>query len=137
MMPREMVPEYWRNKKIYLRPTGTICKKCGAKYFPPRKVCIKCGSREMEEYTLSEKGRVISWTVVRYPTEEFKDYAPYVLGLIELDDGIRLVAQISDVNLEEIRTGMRVRLTIRRAFEESESGIIRYVFKFVPDFTEK
>lgn len=136
-MSREMVPEYWRNRVIYLRPKGTICNDCGARYFPPRKVCLKCGSRNLREYELSEKGRVLSWSVVRYPAEEFKNYAPYILGLIELEDGTRLVAQISDVSADEMRIGMRVRLVIRRAFEESESGIIRYTYKFVPDVFEK
>jgi len=133
-MTHEMVPEYWRNKEMYLRPKGSVCKSCGEKYFPPRKICIKCGSKELELYDLPEKGKVISWTVVRYPSEEFKEYAPYILGLIELDDGVRIVAQIADIKLDEMRTGLRVRRIVRRAFEESDSGIIRYVYKFVPDF---
>jgi len=136
-MSNEMVPEYWRNKKIYLRPTGSQCKKCGAKYFPPRKICLKCGSTEMEDYPLPERGTLISWTVVRYPPQEFNKYAPYILGLVELEDGLRLIAQIVDVNIDEIKSGMKVRRTIRRAYEESESGIIRYVYKFRPDFEEK
>ncbi len=136
-MSREMVPEYWRNREMYLRPMGSVCKDCGSKYFPPRKICLKCGSKNLEKYELSEKGRVLSWTVVRYPSEEFSKYSPYVLGLIELDDGTRLVAQISDVSIDEMHIGMRVKMMIRRAFEEGESGIIRYVYKFVPDIKEK
>jgi len=136
-MTYEMVPEYWRNAKIYLHPTGTMCKKCGARYFPPRKICPKCGSRDLEEYPLPEKGKVLSWTVVRYPPDMFSDFAPYVLGLIELDDGTRIVAQIADVSIDEVKVGMRVRMTIRRAFEEGSSGIIRYIYKFVPDFEGK
>jgi len=131
-MPVEMVPEFWRNARIYMRPIGVLCKKCGARFFPPRKVCLKCGSRELEEYNLPETGKLISWSVVRYPPSEFAYFAPYILGLIELDDGTRIIAQITDAMIEELKPGMRVKMTVRRAFPEEKSGVIRYVYKFRP-----
>ena len=126
------IPDYWRNLPVYLQLKGSVCKKCGAKYFPPRKICPKCGSRELEVYDLPRRGKLLSWTIIRYPAKEFEKFSPYVVGLIELEDGVRLIAQITDVKEDELKFGMELRATVRRAFEEGEDGIVRYTYKFVP-----
>lgn len=127
------IPAYWRNIPIYLAFKGSKCKKCGKKYFPPRKYCVECGSKEMEEYDPPKGGKLLAWSIVRNPPREFKEFAPYIIGLIELDDGLKIIAQIADTKVEELQEGMRVRMTVRRVLENGDRGIIRYGYKFVPD----
>ena len=127
------IPSYWRNIPVYLSLKGSKCKKCGAVYFPPRKICVKCGSDEMEEYDLPHGGKLISWSVVRYPPREFEEFAPYIVGLVELDDGLRVIAQIVDVDLDDLKEGMRVKAVVRRVYENGSRGIVRYGYKFAPD----
>jgi len=127
------VPSYWRNIPVYLSMKGSKCNKCGAKYFPPRKVCVKCGSKDMSEYELPRGGRLIAWSIVRYPPKEFDEFAPYIVGLVELDDGLRVIAQIVDVEVDQLHVGMRLKSTVRRIYEDGSRGIVRYGYKFIPD----
>jgi len=126
------VPRYWREEKYRYRLIGSRCLKCGDIFFPRRLVCSKCHSRQLSDYKLSEKGRIVSWTIIRNPPKEYEKYAPYAVGLIELDDGVKIISQLVDVGPEEIKTGMRVEATFRRVREEGSSGIIEYGYKFRP-----
>jgi uncharacterized OB-fold protein len=126
------VPRYWREIKYRYRLIGKICADCGAVFFPRRTICQRCGSRNLEEYKLSERGNVVSWTVIRNPPKDYEKYAPYVVALIELNDGVRVLSQVVDTEAEEIKAGMRVEATFRRVREDGSSGIIEYGYKFRP-----
>lgn len=128
----ENVPSYWRHLEEYLRLEGTKCCECGKKFFPPKKVCPSCNSREMESYRTPREGKLISWSVVSDPPAKFEEYAPYIIGLVELKDGNRIIAQITDVSAEELKMGMEVRAVVRRLYEEGEEGLIHYGYKFIP-----
>jgi len=125
------VPRYWRNEVPRYRLMGEICKACGARYFPAKPVCI-CGNAEFEDYKLNEVGKVVTWTVIRSPPMGYEKYAPYVVALIELDDGMRLLSQVVDVDPAEVKAGMRVEAVFRRVMEDGSSGIIQYGYKFRP-----
>ncbi|ADT84283.1 Zn-ribbon domain-containing OB-fold protein [Thermococcus barophilus] len=126
------VSRFWRHFKEKYRLVGSKCKKCGKIHFPPRQVCDECGSREMEEIQLSGRGKVISWTIVRNPPSGFEYYKPYPLALIELEEGPIILAQLTDVDPEEITFGMEVEMVTRKIREFNEDGIILYGYKFRP-----
>lgn len=126
------VPRYWREIKYRYRLIGEMCTDCGAVFFPRRAVCPRCGSADLEECKLSERGAVVSWTVVRNPPEGYEKYAPYVVALIELDAGVRILSQVVDIEPEEMVVGMRVEAAFRRVREDGSSGIIEYGYKFRP-----
>ncbi|NIQ05146.1 MAG: Zn-ribbon domain-containing OB-fold protein [Candidatus Korarchaeota archaeon] len=128
----EKVPAYWRKLGIYLRFEGTKCKECGATFFPPREVCPHCYSDEMETYNSSREGKLISWSIVSDPPSKFEKYAPYILGLVELTDGNKIIAQLADVKAKELEFGMRVKAVVRRLYEDGEEGLIHYGYKFIP-----
>lgn len=107
------------------------CSACGKMYYPPRRVC-PCGGREFETVTLPDAGKVVTYTIIRVGPSDFTDEVPYGLGIVELDGGVRLMAQIVDVPLEDIKTGMPVRLEFRKIYQEGEAGIICYGHKAVP-----
>jgi len=54
------------------------------------------------------------------------------VGIIEMDDGARLTAEIADVRFEEVKIGMPVQLEFRRNYSDGEAGIIHYGHKAVP-----
>ena len=125
------VPRYWRNEVPRYRLVGEECNKCGNKYFPSRPVC-SCGSTEFKEYKLSQRGVVVTWTVIKNAPIGFEKYTPYVVGLIELKDGVRLMSQIVDVAPEEITAGLEVEACFRKVKEDGKSGILQYGYKFRP-----
>lgn len=61
------------------------CKQCGAYTVPPKAVCIECTSQDLEVAELSGNGRIKSFTVIHIAPLGLE--APYVVGLVELDEG--------------------------------------------------
>jgi uncharacterized OB-fold protein len=77
---------------------GLKCNKCSAYTAPPKKVCMECGSEDMEITQLSGKGQIRTFTVIRVPPEGFE--APYVVGMAELDEGPWLMGNIIDIDAD-------------------------------------
>ena len=125
------VPRYWRNEVPRYRLQGEECTQCGAKYFPARPVC-KCGSTEFKPYKLSEQGEVVTWTIINNAPIGFEKYVPYIVALIELEDGCKLLSQIVDIEAGEVSSGMKVEAVFRRIKEDGKEGIINYGYKFRP-----
>jgi hypothetical protein len=100
--------------------------------FPRGNICSICDSKDLEELELSDRGTVVSWTVVRNPPDGYQKYAPYPVALVELDDGARVLSQLVDVDPNQVKTGLRVEVAFRRIKEDGASGIIEYGYKFRP-----
>jgi uncharacterized OB-fold protein len=124
---------YWREIPQRYRLEANKCKSCGRIYFPPRLICSECKKRELEPTKLAEKGRVLTFTIIRVPPHQFVDQAPYAVGIVELDDGVKLTGQIVDCEFEDIKIGQRVKIEFRKIFQDGESGILCYGYKFVPE----
>ncbi|MFN3820941.1 MAG: Zn-ribbon domain-containing OB-fold protein [bacterium] len=102
-------------------------------YFPPR--VVYPGKASAQPIRLSLTGMVLSWTRVYVAASEYHDQAPYFLALVKLDGvGGQLLAQLVDVEPDEVKTGMKVRLEFRKIRQEGEEGIICYGYKAVPDW---
>ncbi len=124
---------YWREIPQRYRLEANKCKKCGLVFFPPRLICSQCQNREFEETKLAEKGKVLTFTIIRVPPQQFVDQAPYAVGIVELDDGVKLTGQIVDCDFEDLNIGKRVKIEFRKIFSEGEAGILCYGYKFVPE----
>jgi uncharacterized OB-fold protein len=100
--------------------------------FPPRLICPGCGSQDFETAKLPETGTVLTYTIIRVAPSQFTDEAPYAVGIVELDGGPRITAQIADVPLDTIEIGQKVKVEFRRVREEGQAGILCYGYKCVP-----
>ncbi len=129
------VPRYWRGIKYHYRLIGSECLSCGKRYYPPRKVCPICHSRNLRDVKLPERGKVLTFTVIRVPPRGYEKYAPYVIAIVELIDGTRVLAQLTDIEPEEVNIGIEVEAVLRKICENGEEGIIQYGIKFRPVFT--
>ncbi len=128
-----MVVRTWRHIKERYNLIGTRCKTCGSVYFPSRNICPKCRRKgELEEFKFSGKGKVYTYSIVRTPPKEFENIAPYIVGIIELEEGARITSQI-DCDLNKIDIGMPVKVVFRRISEDGPDGVINYGYKFVYD----
>ena len=54
---------------------------------PPRMICPECGSTDLNEYCFEGKGVVKTKTIIYVPLPRFQDICPYIVGIIELDEG--------------------------------------------------
>ena len=131
------IPRYWRLREQRYHLTGTKCLSCGELSFPPRKVCPKCQSREMEAYSFNKKGTVYSYTTIYQAAEQFEQNVPYSVAIIELDKGVKVTAQLTDIRGDKVEIGMPVEMVIRKIYEEGSKGPIHYGFKFRPLFRSK
>ncbi len=86
---------------------------------------------EADLFALSGTGTVISYTTVATAAEEFTPFAPYVLALVQLDEGPTVTAQLTDLDGEPA-IGMRVEMVVRKLRTDGERGIIVYGPKFRP-----
>lgn len=124
------VPRFWREIPNRYNLVGARCGNCNKILFPPRYICPFCRRMgKLEPYKLKRQGKVISYTVIHVAAEGFEDQVPYVLAIIELEDGPRLTAQVTDCNSDEIKIGDEVEIIFRRMGEESKDGVIYYGFK--------
>ncbi len=126
------IPRNWRLQHQRYRLQGTTCKSCGANSFPPRLVCGDCRSQELEPIFFSGRGSVYSFTTVYQSSKAFEKYIPYLVALIDLEEGPRVTAQLTDVDIDKVEIGMPVEMVIRKISEEGERGLINYGYKFRP-----
>lgn len=96
------------------------CGACGKFLWQPRPVCSHCQTPEPEWTKVSGNGVVASWTVMRPPTlPAYAEMVPFVVLLVELDEGVRLLGYLvddagrllkTDGAAEAVRMGARVQL---------------------------
>jgi len=122
----------WREYPQRYRLEASKFKKSGKTYFPPRTVDPETGDTEQEMVILPDTGKVITYTVIRTAPSQWTDIAPYALAIAELTDGTRLMAQVVDCDVNDVKIGMEVRIEFRRVQTESHHGVLSYGYKFVP-----
>ena len=84
------------------------CSECSSAQFPPRAHCAACGGRSLTWEVVDGAGLVYAKTVNRRaPEKGFEPLLPYVVALVDLDAGVRVLARAS-CPPEEVATGMRV-----------------------------
>jgi len=84
------------------------CRSCASLNLPPRNVCPKCFSTELEWVELKKRGKLATYTVVHVPPVQFQSISPYAVGIIKLEDGPHLLGMIRGVKPEEIKVGMNL-----------------------------
>ncbi|MCS4538400.1 MAG: Zn-ribbon domain-containing OB-fold protein [Thaumarchaeota archaeon] len=122
---------YWRERNRYYRILGSKCKECSAEFFPPVYKCRKCNSEKLAEQEMPKEGKVMAYTLSRDIITGFEDQEPMIIGLIELQNGVKMVAQIADASADQLAVGDKVKAVFRRVSVNGEAGQIFYGYKFV------
>lgn len=127
------VSRFWREIPQRYNLVGTKCENCNTVYFPQIDICPRCrrsGFGKLEPKKLRGTGEVVSYTIVHVAPEGFEEQVPYIIAIIELDEGPRLTAQIVDCEPEDIDIGTKVEASFRKIQEEGQGGAIHYGYKF-------
>ena len=102
------------------------CSDCGTWRHVPRELCAACGSFEWALDLSSGKGRVFTWTVVVRPLHPaFSGQEPYAPVVVEMEEGVRVLARVMDCTPEELEMDMPVEVD----FEDAGQGVTLPVFK--------
>ena len=106
--PTPITEEFWKAAKrheLFIQR----CKNCSEYIFPPREICPHCMSLNLGWIKASGKGKVFSHTVVRVsPHPGFNAEIPYILAIIELDEGPHLMSNLIDCKIEDVKVNMPV-----------------------------
>lgn len=92
----------------------SACDECGHLFLPPGPCCPSCWSRNLSTSVVSGAGRVYSYVVYRRTYHPGMP-APYVVALIELDEGPRLISNVVGCPPEDVEIDMSVRLRFESA----------------------
>lgn len=84
-----------------------------------------------ERFAFSGLGTVYSYTVVMDAPEGYEGQAPYIVALVQLDEGVNVTAQLTDVD-GPVQIGDRVEMVTRKLTTEGDRGMIIYGYKFRP-----
>lgn len=85
------------------------CGECGKPQFYPRPFCRHCLSEKMEWKQSKGTGHIYTFTINhRAANAHMADKVPHAVAMISLDEGVRVMANVVDTPLEQIRIGARV-----------------------------
>ena len=120
---------YWEKAQaheLWLRR----CNACGQSYFYPRDFCPSCGSRDVSWERASGKGTLHTFAIVhRAPVPAFRDHVPFVVAMVDLEEGARIPTNLVGVepDPEHIRVGMAVEVAFADVTEEITLPVFRPV----------
>jgi uncharacterized protein len=100
------------------------CGGCGALRHPPRPMCPKCRSLDWETVESSGRGTVYSYVMPHEPRFPFFDY-PYIVVLVDLGEGVRLVSNLFDIDPADVAVGMPVEVY----YETFDGGLVLHQFR--------
>lgn len=98
-----------------------FCPDCDAPQFPPRERCAGCASDRVEWRVSCGRGVIESCSVVhRAPNPEFRAKAPYLIALVRLEEGFRIMVNLIGASAPDARVGLPVRIV----FETRADGVV-------------
>src|SRR5437667_2502624 len=100
------------------------CSSCGRLRHPPRPMCPHCQSLEWDTVVASGRGTVYSFVVPHHPQVPAFEY-PYVVALVELEEGTRLVSNVIDVDPADVTVGMPVEVSFVAVDDELTLPLFR------------
>jgi 3-hydroxy-3-methylglutaryl CoA synthase len=123
----------WRERRVIASLSGVKCRKCGTPQIHPIgqtvRVCIVCQSKdEFDDYKFSDKkGTLFTYSIDHLqPTKN----PPGLNGVVDFDGGGRLICELTDYELNQVKIGMPVEMTFRKLSQGK--GIINYFWKAMP-----
>jgi uncharacterized OB-fold protein len=115
---------------------GSKCGSCGATAFPAQPRCPRCSVGEMSELPLPRRGTLVAWTTQGFPPGApykgpvGKDFVPFGVGLVQLDDVIRVEGRLTENDPAKLEFGMEVELTMVPFATDAEGNeLVTFAFQ--------
>lgn len=122
---------------------GSRCADCAAVTFPTQERCPRCGTSTMEALELPRRGTLVTWTTQGFPPivpyagdETGRSFEPFGVGLVQLDDVVRVEARLTESDPARLEFGMPVELQIVPFYVDDDGDqIMTFAFAPVADAT--
>lgn len=129
---KEKLPVQLGLFNFFNEPQGLIvskCLDCGEMVFPRQVYCPECCTETMEDFLLNSRGKLKSFTGIYAPTPGYKGEVPYTVGVVEFQEGIRIMGLTTEKTVEYLEAGMEVDIIFDTAFVEDDIEFITFKFK--------
>ncbi len=104
-----------RNGKLLIQR----CGECGRHIFYPKLFCPFCLSRDVQWVESTGRGKIYSYTVVcAYQPTPFSADVPYVVAIIDLDEGVRMMSNVIGCAPEEVRCDLPVQVVFEKVTDD-------------------
>ena len=123
----------WRSHKLVVGLVGGKCRKCGTPQFPRQEICVNpdCNAvHQMEDYEFSmrsAKVKTFTGDLLAVTVDP-----PAIYGMVQFDDGGRMLADFTDCELADVKVGMPVEMTFRLKYFDPERNFSGYFWKATP-----
>ncbi|MCB1142160.1 MAG: OB-fold domain-containing protein [Leptospiraceae bacterium] len=99
---------------------GKTCTSCGFLMLDPGFCCPNCGSDHLENYKFDGNGKIHTYTVVMVGFGHLANRVPYVLSIVELKEGLKILTIIEDIDIEKVKIDQSVKY---KRYEEQTGPI--------------
>jgi uncharacterized OB-fold protein len=104
-----------KNKKLLIQQ----CKDCKKHVFYPKLFCPFCLCQELDWIEASGRGKIYSYTIVHsYQPTEFSQDVPYAVAIIELEEGVRMMSNLVESDLQKVRCDLDVEVVFEDVTDE-------------------
>jgi uncharacterized OB-fold protein len=111
------------------RLLGSRCEMCGRHHFPCHDTCPYCGADDVAPVELSGTGRLWSWTAVTSAPPGYRGEVPYGFGVVELPEGIRVVARLTEPDPARLSAGQPMELVVVSVpVDDERQQVLTYAF---------
>lgn len=108
---------------------GGMCATCTRSHFPRLETCPYCSAPGCREHALPSDGTLYLYTAVLNRPPGYRGEVPFGFGVVELGDGLRVLARLTESDLTRLRPGMAMRLVFNQLHRDDEGrDVISYAF---------
>jgi uncharacterized OB-fold protein len=116
------------------RLMGARCKRCRELLTPPRPMCPKCLSKDLEFKELPKQGKLLTYTIIHVSPKRFQKLTPYAVGIVKLEEGAQLPGIIRHIGFDRIKIGMSLAVNFdKKVDSEDWPQWTRYYFRPIED----
>ena len=95
------------------------CEECGSRQLPASPVCVECLSPKVSWVATSGRGTIFSYTVIHHnDSVPFREMLPYIVALVDLEEGARVTSNILECTPEVVHVGMPVEVVYEEINDE-------------------
>ncbi len=108
---------------------GSCCTNCGNFLFPRVDACTYCATEDPDPVELSGTGTLWAWTAVTAPPPGYDGEVPFGVGVVELPEGVRVIARLTESDPAALAAGQPVALRIVTLHRDDEGNdVVTYAF---------
>jgi uncharacterized OB-fold protein len=110
---------------------GSRCPDCDSYFYPRRAICLNCGRQGLDDTTLSDRGKVWTYTIARQTPPGSLIEAPYAIAQVQLPEKVMVQTVLTGCDPESVRIGLDVEMVIEKVKEDADGNDV-CAFKFRP-----